>query len=173
MRGIFYILSAISIGLTEIPLAPDIDQCTSFPDTFWSALLSYPMRGKSNPVVLVLLFYFTVIEYTSTQAFPLRWMSTLLTASSVFCLIASHLIYTNTLMITYWAFSRIWWLYHSVVNCPCLRGQTHDLPWAKIVNYLESNWTGPVPHQIGCPIPKEWRHQCRVCFQIFNNVQSI
>jgi len=181
--GIIYLYRALITPLTSIPTTPEMSSSCSHGT--WKQILSLASTGVlsdddlcgdhvlSGHVILLVLGFLTIHQYTSERVFLLRWVSKAVSISGVVTIIMAHTNHSVEVVMAYWLTSRTWLLYHTMANTTIVRKDGEDIWWGRLVRLMEKGWAGPVPDRQDCPLPQSWRQNLVICFGIFNNVHTM
>ena len=94
----------------------------------------------------------------------LHWASLGVTIAGVVLLLLARGHYSIDVLIAYWITTRVWWLYHTMVNNTNLKGDIDNssnylnrMWWWYIFRYFEKNVPVNLPRRFGWPIPRRLR----------------
>ena len=94
----------------------------------------------------------------------LHWASLGVTIAGVVLLLLARGHYSIDVLIAYWITTRVWWLYHTMVNNTNLKGDIDNSSnylnrrwWWYIFRYFEKNVPVNLPRRFGWPIPRRLR----------------
>jgi shingomyelin synthase len=94
----------------------------------------------------------------------LHWASLCTTIAGVVLLLLARGHYSIDVLIAYWITTRVWWLYHTMVNNHNLKGDVDNpsnylnrMWWWYVFRYFERNVPVNLPRRFGWPIPRRLR----------------
>jgi hypothetical protein len=114
--------------------------------------------------------------------FLLHWASLCATIAGVVLLLLARGHYSIDVLIAYWITTRVWWLYHTMVNNHNLKGDVDNpsnylnrMWWWYVFRYFERNVPVNLPRRFGWPVPlrlRRWKSAAFVCHRSLRSTAS-
>ena len=94
----------------------------------------------SGHTVILILCYLIIQEYSPRRWFLLHYTSFLTSALGIFFLLINRGHYSIDCVIAYWITTRVWWMFHTLVNNATMKDAEFDTSSAIRNNYLTRAW---------------------------------
>jgi len=114
----------------------------------------------SGHTVMIVVCVLSIIEYTPRRWWYVHWISWMVSAVAIICILLAHDHYTIDVVIAYMVTTRLFYTYHTLCNVQVLRdsGNSNMISrywWFPLFKYFEGNVScnGPLPRQYEWPLP--------------------
>lgn len=187
--AVCYFMRGIAMTITLLPLSSKYYKCSPqvknptlhlYFQRFLSMVsgFGFSMFGKhiccgeflySGHTAILFLCWLFIQEYTrKTRFWFIHYFYLIVAIVGVCLLLASHTHYTIDCVVGYYGTTRVFWIYHHMVNnVGCRTWGQHNYFcrtwWFWIFYWFEKNIPGPVPNMFGWPFPRptRWKKYCR------------
>ncbi|KAF4520139.1 hypothetical protein B566_EDAN008957 [Ephemera danica] len=186
IMGLLYLLRAITMYVTVLPLANDTYYCAPQANTSLSFLLilqrsatilsgfGLSMNEKqvycgdyiySGHTVVLVICYLFIKEYTPRRFFLLHWLTAVIALLGMSFILISKAHYTIDVIVAYYVTTRVFWVYHTMANNKQFKrvGPNNYLArvwWFPIFKYFERNVNDIVPYRFNLPFQRSMITHC-------------